>query len=194
MQFLSKVARSVTAYDENAEKWSRTCKPGFRAKIKKQEDNIKQTLAHLSKNTKTKKDPEGRKVYLLHRGMSLEEFLRYFKPKDKEALEDNGAEALEYGAVSHGTNPVKYTKNSSWSLDREQAFGFSHAQRFSNCGILVSAWIPEEAIVYGILDDSAAPWEKEIVIAKGLVTSDFSYQRGKTEEERWPQLKHSAKK
>jgi len=158
------------------EKWVRLSDPKYRSKIKKQEETIQDELESIAKDTETK-DSNGSTLYLLHRGMSANEFLGSFKGEDIPK---------DYGVKVDGKSPGKYRKNSSWSTDMQVSFGFAHGNAdIHQAGVLVSAWVEEEAII-ARLDKEHYHYsesEKEVIVGKGVVTKEYTYQRGVSWEE-----------
>ena len=157
------------------EKWVRLSDPKYRSKIKKQEETIKDELESIAGDTETK-ESNGSTLYLLHRGMSANEFLTNFKEDIPK----------EYGVKVDSKNASKYRRNSSWSTDIQVAFGFAHGNAENPYpGVLVSAWVEEEAII-ARLDKEHYHYsekEKEVIVGKGVVTKDYTYQRGASWEE-----------
>jgi len=172
---LTKLIAALKVVVADREKWVRLSNPRHRAKISREDETIADELAAIATDTETK-EVQGQTVYLLHRGMSDPEFAQYKKDTPEE-----------YGVIEKATSPVKYRRNSSWSTDIEIAFGFAHANADHSEGVLVSAWIFEDAILARLDKEHHhySETEKEVIVGKGLVTSDFSYRRGLTERERW---------
>lgn len=186
----------ISEVDDSVSKWVRTQNPRFRTQISKLPNKQhEKDLAILAKSTPTKgKAPK--RLFQLHRGMSTEEFYSHFKTGIKTDP------IFQKNTKSDGQ--VVYKAKTSWSYDKNLAYGFSHAKNMSDPepGILVSLWVPEHLIVRLITSDPGdeydpqrfhlahyASKEKEVIVDKFNQEFEFEYQKGADLNQRYGKRK-----
>lgn len=185
-KYLVKSKYNLITADDNLASWVRTQNKRFRSKIERLPDEEhKKILDFIADNTEVKGNTPNR-FFLLHRGMSLEEFYSHFKATKEPPL-------YKENKVKEKVS-VNYRTKMSWSLDESIASGFARAKSIydPDPGVLVSSWIPEKDVVFFVQSkygDRGSPKEyhlahygdkeKEVIIDKLNAKIDVEYKRGK---------------